>query len=186
MKEELLQEIREYAQKKYKEEQEHNIKMDKIKTLSNDKNEKEYLYLSNEKPVSTGCPNYKIKKIFYDTFKSRIYKIGKDETNKIFVETGTFMDGPKDYILGHQSILVNRNDPRADYRTYRDLEQVEEITVPIKQCDDFEKNNNIIETDYYDARDLYYQIRYQFITDMLENSQKESKDNIVKIYVRKK
>lgn len=178
MKEETLLEIKEKIKKEKQEIIEYNKRVKRIKKLLERKTVIEYLELIDEEPSKLDFKDIDEEVIIKRVYERMLYKIDKNDTNKIYVCTGTYTFGDFDIVHGPTDYLVNRDDPSATHRNYWDLEQSMSIDVAIKKCDEFEKNNIVI----FEGRHSYYKIRQEFIKEALKNGQKEAVKTIVKKY----
>ena len=185
MKEELLQQMKEELEERKKEIALHNEKAKRIKELLKDPKVKEYIKLMN-----LGTPMLKqIKKtdeeIISSFYSKYTYRIKENETNKIFVYLGTYKYS-KDYDICHYTpdIQVDYDSDKADYRLYQDLEDSSSKLIPIKQCEQFEKENIIIIPNTRYRRKEYYDIRQEFFIKAIKKDQESAKKLVLKKYKR--
>ena len=179
MTEEFLSMIKMEVNDKLKENKLYNKKVDRVNKLLQYKCVLEYFSLIEKEPIRLNYMNCNFDDIVSMVFDRNIYRIKENETNHIYVYSGTYKcDDCIDIVHGPSAIAVSRYDSRAEYRTYHDLEQFSEIEVPIRKCDDFEKNNYIL----FVRRSDYYQLRKEFIVDAVNLGQKESVRKVLKKY----
>lgn len=110
-----------------------------------------------------------------------------EETNDIYVCLGTFiLTDIYDIEHGPRDSRVNRNDPSAEYRIYQDLECDESIRIPIKLCEEFEKNHRIIYPDVYNTWGFYYKMQREFIEEAIATNQETACTKILSRFSGKK
>ena len=179
MKEETLLEIKEKIEKEKQEIIEYNKRVKRIKKLLEMKSVKEYLELIDEEPSELDYKTIDEELIIKIVYERMLYKINKNDTNKIYVCTGTYkMDDCYDVIHGPRDYLVSSDYPYATHRNYWDLEQNMSFDIAIRNCEEFEKNNIVI----FEGRHSYYKIRQEFISEALKKGQKEAVKSIIKRY----
>lgn len=106
-----------------------------------------------------------------------IYHKDFKDTNNILVYLGTYV---KSYEIGPSiDYTVKRDDSRADYCLYADVENLcRKSRVKIEDRELFEQaHNNIIYPEGYLKSELfneYYKLKHEFIMDCLENGQKKA------------
>lgn len=103
-----------------------------------------------------------------EVFKSHINEIRRNDTNKLYVYMGTYMD---DY--NGNVIKVDRNSEYATYSLYKDIELNSTISVEIHECDYFEQRNRVL-TGNLDK------IRKEFIVKSLEKDQEYSCEELIR------
>lgn len=119
--------------------------------------------------------------ILDSVFRMHSYK--NNETNGIYVCLGTFMlDDLCDIEHGPYDRIVDRDDPRAEYRKYQDIECIDTIQIPIKRCEEFEKKHKIIYPNTRYGSRFCYNIQKEFIKDLLVMSQEEACAKVLKKY----
>lgn len=176
MKKELLKEIREEVLNIKKANEERNKRRNRIRELENDESVKEYTKLRGIDTLA----DFKESTIDDKTIASEIYyryihRIDKKDTNGIFVYLGTYRESyESDIVHCNGDIKVGYNNPDAEYRLYQDLEQNSVITVPIKDCEEFEKNYIVIFPKGYNLCKRYYEIQKEFFTEAITNSEEEA------------
>lgn len=176
MKKELLKEIREEVLNIKKANEERNKRRNRIRELENDESVKEYIKLRGIEPLT----DFKESTIDDKTIASEIYyryvhRIDKKDTNGIFVYLGTYRESyESDIVHCNGDIKVGYNNPDAEYRLYQDLEQNSVITVPIKDCEEFEKSNRVIFPKGYNLCKRYYEIQKKFFAEAITNSEEEA------------
>ena len=103
-----------------------------------------------------------------EVFKSHINEIRKNDTNKLYVYMGTYMD---DY--NGNIVKVDRNSEYATYSLYKDIELNSTISVEIHECDYFEQRNRVL-TGNLDK------IRKEFIVKSLDKGQEYSCEELIR------
>lgn len=103
-----------------------------------------------------------------EVFKSHINEIRKNDTNKLYVYMGTYMD---DY--NGNVIKVDRNSEYATYSLYKDIELNSTVSVEIHECDYFEQRNRVL-TGNLDK------IRKEFIVKSLDKGQEYSCEELIR------
>ena len=103
-----------------------------------------------------------------EVFKSHINEIRKNDTNKLYVYMGTYMD---DY--NGNIVKVDRNSEYATYSLYKDIELNSTISVEIHECDYFEQRNRVL-TGNLDK------IRKEFIVKSLDKGQEYSREELIR------
>ena len=117
---------------------------------------------------------------------STLCSIRIDETNNIYVYMGTFERSNEcDIVHGPNDYRVNKDDPKADYRIYRNLELASyqndyEIEVPIKKCEVFEKEHTVIYPQGTCLYDRYYnQLKDEFFETAISESQEKAVERVL-------
>ncbi len=103
-----------------------------------------------------------------EVFKSHINEIRKNDTNKLYVYMGTYMD---DY--NGNIVKVDRNSEYATYSLYKDIELNSTVSVEIHECDYFEQRNRVL-TGNLDK------IRKEFIVKSLDKGQEYSCEELIR------
>ena len=182
MTEEFLKMIKESTYDEIKQNKLHNKKVDRVNKLLAYKCLKEYFSLVGEEPTRLKYYETDFEEIVNKVFNRAVYQIKDTETNHIYVYRNTYKSGDYDDIVhGPSDVIVGRNDPSAEFRTYHDLEQGYEINVPIRKCEEFEKNNHIL----FVGISRYYEIRQEFIIDAVKESQETAVKKVLKRYTKK-
>lgn len=98
------------------------------------------------------------------------------KTNEIYFCLGTFISSTEsDVEHGANDIRVRYDDPKAEYRTYIDIEnEFNCVNISINDCSQFEKMYKIIyPKNFLFAMQEYYELREQFLViAVLENEEK--------------
>lgn len=166
MEEEILKQIvNEYKEQQQKKEKYSKIK-DRINELAKTKEVKEYLELIN---LSQNLDYKRVidineSDIIINAFRRNSLKI--TTTNEIYVYLGTFkLSNVFDIEHGPSDERVERDSNQAEYRIYRDIEKCDSIEIPIKQCEEFEKNNKIVFPRTIFKEKYYYELQKEFLED---------------------
>lgn len=175
MKEEILQLIKkEYYEIKEKKDNICNL-MDKIAELEKNDIVREYLQLKEELQTIDykNIMRYSDKNMIDLAYGKYSHLI--DKTNGIYVYLGTYSRGTCcDIEHGTSLFRVGRNDSRANYREYGNLEKYHPVMIPIDKCEEFERNNKIIYLKGYFLESHFYKIQSEFIKDAVEYGQEEA------------
>lgn len=134
----------------------------------------EYESLENDKII-----NQSEQSIFDSICYDNMYKIR--ETNEIYVCLGTFMSSYDcDMIHGISAVRLSRDDPRAEYRIYRNIENGYSDYVSITVCDKFEETHHVIIPNTNIFTDSYF-FKYQkeFFSLAVTVGQEEAKRRIL-------
>ena len=183
MTEEFLSMIKEKVYEELKQNKLYNKKVDRVNKLLQYKCILEYFRLIDKEPIKLDYIEDNFEDIVSRIFNREVYKIKENETNHIYVYRGTYkLDYCFDIVHGTSDIAVERNDPSAQYRNYHDIEQCSDIDIPIKKCEEFENNNNILFT----KRNNFYEIQKEFIVDAVKYGQEDAVKNVIKKYGKKK
>lgn len=176
MKKELLKEIREEVLNIKKANEERNKKRSRIRELESNESVKEYMRL-REIDACTDVKEFTTdeKTLASEIYYRYIHRIDRKDTNGIYVYLGTYRESyESDIVHCNGDIKVGYNNPDAEYRLYQDLEQNSVITVPIKDCEEFEKSNRVIFPKGYNLCKKYYEIQKEFFTEAITNSEEEA------------
>lgn len=104
------------------------------------------------------------------------------ETNNIYVYYGTFMiENNLDINQRPRDIRLERNDPRADYRIYRNIEDGFSEVVLINRSASFEKEHTVIfpKVDNQ-SEQFFYEIQKEFIKTSINEGQIEAHRKILR------
>lgn len=177
MKEELLNKIRDEVESVKNENRKINDKYTRLKELENNPLVREYLFLLSE--YNKGKIKYineQDNKIIDNIYIKYLKQIDEDSSNKIYVYMGTYVKS------NSSDRRVSRYSKDADYSIYRNLELIDDIVIPIEECDYFEKENLVIypQTNF---RELEYgDIQRNFFYESVVNGQDSAKKKILKKY----
>jgi len=119
------------------------------------------------------------EEILSRTFLSYQYEI--NETNEIYLYLGTFMlEGFCDIEHGPRDIRLKRDDPKAEFRQYRNIEDGYSEEIPIHKCEEFEKTHTIIFPEIEELAEKYfYEIQKEFIKIAVTEGQEEAYKKIL-------
>ena len=93
-------------------------------------------------------------------------------TNEIYLCMGTFMmNNICDIEHGSSDIRLNRDDPRAEYRIYRNIEDEFSRLIPIHKCEEFERNHKVIIPKTIYTERYYYELQREFIRIAISEGQ---------------
>lgn len=181
MKQEILQAIKNDYLAKMKTKTNTIELLKKIEELEQNEIVKEYLNLTEQlKSIDyqeiIGRSN---EDIMESAFRNHMYSI--KETNGIYVCLGTFMmnntydieHGPSDYRL-------KRDDPRAEYRIYKDIEKTDSIQIPINKCEKFESTHKVIIPKTSLTEKYYYELQREFIKTAVKHDQEKACQRVLR------
>lgn len=181
MEEEILNTIKEEYKNKKELKKDIENKVARVEELKNSEVVKEYLNLLEflDKTNYKNILNWTDDMMLDLVISKNIRNI--EETNGIYVCLGTFMlanihdveHGPSNYRLA-------RNNPRAQYRIYQDIERDNSIEIPIELCEEFENTYKIIFPNVYFTGKFYYDIRREFIRESIATNQEKACTKILK------
>jgi len=184
MKEEILQKMVESYNKKKKMQDDYSAKKSKLKKLTEDPKVKEYLELykevngiSNQNRNIMSWTQEDIINASYNEYKCEI-----ETTHGIVVYMGTFMYSSEcDIVHGPSYISLKRDDPKAEFRVYRDIEKPyhEEFSLSIKECNEFESNHTIIIPRTILREEYFNELQKEFIADMIIHGQEEAVNKVL-------
>ena len=84
---------------------------------------------------------------------------------------------------GPSDIRLNRDDPRVEYRIYRNIENGDSKCKPIRKCDEFERIHKIIIPKTTFTQAYYHELQKKFITLAITEGQSSA---VLKILKQKK
>lgn len=185
MKEEMLKQMKEDLMLKKEENNCYNERVKMIKNLEKDSKVKEYLRLTGIDNTDLKQERLSDKKIILSFYRNYLNKIKENDTNGIYVYMGTYQNSSEiDIIHGSSDIRVDYSSPLADYREYRDIEFPFSVMVPIKKCEQFEKEHIVINPKMYLASNTYYNIQEEFFIRAVKTNQDSALKLILKKYDR--
>lgn len=121
-----------------------------------------------------------------DLLVMALHYVSINETNNIYVCVGTFQNN-YEYDIEHGSTdyRVNKDDPDADYRIYRNLEQeTDEIKEIIDNCEKFEQGHIVIyprcpQTNTHLCERYYQKLRTEFLRTSVYESQEKALQKVL-------
>lgn len=148
---------------------------------------KKYLQLIKLYEENTTGRMYEFdKKTDSDLLYSSLCSVRINETNNIYVYMGTFEKSYEcDIEHGANDYRVNKDDPNADYRIYRNLELMSyqdeyEVEVEIHDCEKFEQEHIVIYPQGTCLYDQYYnQLRNEFFETAISESQETAVERVL-------
>jgi len=176
MTEELLKKIRDEANKEISTLDEYN----KYADLRNKKAIEEEIKRQLGLPYN---PNMHLPRkteigIIMDTYQKHISEIEEEDTNHIYVYIATYKPNHvsiEEFEEGAPlNIEVNYDDPEATHRSYWDLEGIWSQSIPIEECQEFEKTHTVLFVDDY------YQLQQEFITIAIKENQQKAINKVLK------
>lgn len=186
MEQAILDSIIEEYKKLTEKNKEINKKRKRLSKLMQHRLVKEYIKLYNEVNAFDGInafhkQNY--KSALTQSFRRFEYNI--KETNGIYVYLGTFKYTDEvDIVHGEHDDRVNRDDPKADYSLYRNIENHNlQEDVKIKDRDEFERTHTIICGKNQCFPDMeYWKIQEEFYELVIKKGQEVACKEIIKKY----
>ncbi len=183
MTEELLKQLRDEVTIKKTNNEKQNTKVQRIKELEDDPNVREYIYLIGLSKFNTLFNYEDDDQIVSSIYNKYIYLIQEDETNGIYVYLGTFRYSDEiDIVHSSCDIRVKYDDKRADYRLYKNIEQVFAKKININDCKSFERENIILNPNSYYKEKEYYNIQKEFFITAVKKGQEAARRRILKKY----
>lgn len=160
-----------------------NTMLKRIKELEKNRYVREYLSL-------VGLSNTKQKfitdtddEIISQIYGKHIHRIDERDTNGIYVYLGTFRYSDEiDIVHSSCDIRVKYDDKRADYRLYKNIEQVFAKKININDCKSFERENIILNPNSYYKEKEYYNIQKEFFITAVKKGQEAARKRILKKY----
>ena len=189
----MLNEDLEKLRKKYNELREKRLEVLKIGEAIEEYKQhpavKKYLELIKLYEENTTGIMYEFdKKTDEDLLYSAITSVRINETNNIYVYMGTYIKNHEyDIEHGSRDYRVNKNDPKADYMIYRNLELMSyqddyEISIPIKECKRFEDEHTVIYPNRTWLNDQYYlKLRDEFFATAIREGQDKALEKIKRL-----
>ena len=172
MEQKILDEMRDKYSTKLQIMQKYENIAKRINELEENEFVKEYMELVSilknheGKEIKTWNDN----RLIESAYRSLIHNI--KETNGIYVYIGTYvLSNICDIIHGPSHYKVNRDDPKAEYRIYKNLENDEEQEITINKCDVFEKKHKIIFPKCSLTREFFYKLQRQFFNIAIREGQ---------------
>jgi len=175
LEESILNKIRIEYENKKNIQNEYKKNINRLKELEENELIKEYLILSN---IIKDKNYLEILTLTDEEILNSLLLLYSDKiekTNNIIVYLATFAKSKN-----NEYIKVNRDNSKAEFRMYADLEKdiSLSINIPIKEADEYEKNNNVIipQTIFTDL--YFYDLQKKFMKEAILSNQKQA---IVKI-----
>lgn len=175
MEQKILQKIKDDYERRKQERTNLQNLMQEIKKLEENETVKKYLALNEQLNSIKFKKNLLVSDIeLLDlSFKSYCYSIRS--TNNIYVCLGTFMlDSSCDIVHGPSDIRLKYDDPRAEYRIYKNIEDGYSKQISIRKCALFEATNKVIFPQTSRTDKFYYELQKEFISTMIEHGQEEA------------
>ena len=175
MEQEILQKIKDDYERRKQERDDLQKLIQAIKELEETEIVKKYLALTEKLASIKFKKNLLVSDIeLLDlAFRSNCYSIKK--TNNIYICLGTFMqDSCCDIVHGSSDIRLKYDDPRAEYRIYKNIEDNFSKLIPIRKCALFEATNKVIFPQTSRTDKFYYELQREFISTMIEQGQEEA------------
>ena len=176
MKEDLLQLIRDEANKEIKGLDQYNQYAD----LRNKKAIEEEVKMQLDLPYTRNMalPRKTENGIIMNTYQRHISKIEEEDTNQIYVYIATYKDNNPtiDEIEDGAPFKteVDYNDPEAEYRSYWNLEGIWSHSIPISECSEFERTHTVLFVDNF------YKLQQEFVTTAVKETQAKALEKVLK------
>ena len=183
MKIEELQELKEKVEQLIKKRNEVLEIQEEIKKLEETDEIKKYLNLLNLFKEKTTGRNIGIEKFT----NKKIIDIAVSNTTitpdeEMYVYIGTYKyNNEIDIVHGSRDILVNRNDHKANYVLYQNLEAkyYETVQIPYKKADEFESTHKIIFPQNVASKQRYfYDLQSEYFETMVFESPEKAKEKV--------
>lgn len=122
--------------------------------------------------------------IIMSMYRKHLDEIEEEDTNKIYYYEGTYKYVFEYYrLLGPTTELVARDDPKADFRRYSNIEGVYIYNLCLKDADEFERTHTVL----YDEKNTklgggQYWITEDFVTTAVRENQEKAKNLVLKKY----
>ena len=112
--------------------------------------------------------------ITLELYKNTLPKLRESDTNGIYVYLGTYKYNKYDYD-GHFMTVeqVDRNDKKADFRLYQNIEQKSQLTLAITSANTFEENHDVIYPINTDNNVAFRNIMEKFIDGLVNDYQED-------------
>lgn len=150
--------------------------------LEKDEQVKRYLALKeiSERPTYEQALSWTENEMLDEAIALQERKI--KNTNGIYLYLGTYFDG-ESRKTWNISFKVDRNDPRAKYSTYIDIEKQmrDVIQVPITERENFEQTHHVLLPSTVLTEEYYHVVRRAFIKEAMTTSQEDAVQKILKI-----
>lgn len=181
MEQKILNKIKKSYEDGLKRKKHYSEILKEVKELEQAENVKRYIELKNrlEQVNYEKIIGETEEQILERAFNSWTYAIQK--TNEIYLCMGTFMiDSICDIVHGPSDIRLTRNDPRAEYRIYRNIEDGYPRQIPIRKCEEFEQIHKIIfpKIDYL-ANKYFYELQREFFSISITEGQEKACSKIL-------
>lgn len=150
-----------------------------IKKINSKKTKKTISFKIFKKPIGVFSLNNKEitdQDIILSIYKKYIVQIKENDTNKIYVYMGTYIQDYYDQSECSFDKEVDMNNPNATHRIYRNLEGLLEKCIKIEDCDVFEKNNIVLFVDDF------YEIEKEFLSTSVKENQEKAIQKVLKKY----
>lgn len=175
MEQEILQKIKDDYERRKQERTNLQNLMQEIKNLEETETVKKYLSLTEKLDSIKFKKNLLVSDMELLDLSFRSYCYSIRSTNNIYVCLGTFMlDSCCDIVHGPSDIRLKYDDPRAEYRIYRNIEDGYSKQIPIRKCALFELNNKVIFPQTSKTDKFYYELQREFISTMIKHGQEEA------------
>ena len=182
MEELILQALKKEYIEKQEEQKTLKRMYERLLELKSNEAVKEYLSLKEnlEKINLDKIIEATTENIFSSIYHKYLNQISK--TNQIYVYLGTYTNSiENDIIHGTPDIRVKRNDKRAKYCLYQDLEKTEPIKISIDKTKQFEEVNVVIFPNKYLTENYYYELQKEFFYTCITTNQEEALKKVRKL-----
>lgn len=180
MEQKILDEIKDKYNTKLKILKKYEVLTKRIGELEENEFVKEYMELITILKNHEGkdMKTWNDNKLIESAFRNCICNI--QETNGIYVYIGTYMSSHEcDIVHGSSDIRLNRDDPKAEYRIYKNIETSDSEMVSVKQWDEFEKTHKIIYPKTTLTDSFFYAAQNEFFSIAIKESQETACNKIL-------
>lgn len=176
----FLNEIRDKYNKQLEDVKKYDIIAKRVSELLENDTVKEYLELVKIMKEQECKRNQECSEndLINNSFYSTLYEI--EETNNIYVYLGTYVSSREcDIVHGNSDIRLGREDPRADYSIYQNVESSDSVTIYINKRDEFEKTHTVIYPKTMLTESFFYAIQTEFFKVAVRESQEAACERIL-------
>ncbi len=138
MTDDKLQEFKDYLKQRHEDITEQYGKQAAAIELEKNPNVMLYLKVCGARPLSESITVDSREGLAVRAFHSFVGRIPYDETNGVFVYSGTYRVDANGYRR------TNYSSPSAEYRKYWDIEQEDPIYIQVEDCERFEQEHTIL------------------------------------------
>lgn len=174
MNDKLLKILKSEYDKRREDEEYQNELLEKIAKLEENEVVKEYISLLKEVNVSKSNES-SYENMLYGCFKKNIELLGEDVDN-VYVCLGTYAS----LVQYYYDIMLEKDDFRAEYRIYKNIENGKDIKVFMKDFYEFEKNNIVIFPNTMLTNKAFLDIQKEYISTLVIAGKEEAYKRILR------
>lgn len=179
MKEKIFNELKEDYFEKHEKNEKNKKRLEALKQrrdfLKNNILVKQYIEL--QKDIKKHSSLILSEDEILDSTLSYFDEVSLDDENNIFVYLGSYVYD--DYT---DLLQVGRDDEDVvpAYNIYGNLETKETLVLDYEDCEEFERENNILVIYDFPGTNLLYDVRNEYFKDAFENGQKEAASRLLR------